>query len=301
MPKRSIQRGILRPTNRISITGRVLKLVGRSVLAGVEGGKGVDIRIPGVGVVDVEGGRIDFVEAEAAVEICERRYARADPTGSQGVCGRLDRAVLGVVDHHFVFVGVPEEDTRDDVGGVAVDDLVEEVGRVRKRIGTVPAGEDVAEDPDTLFGIFGGLQLLDHEAEGAGGVGIRSVDEIEEVTTVPEVGVESDDAQAVLVLDGISSVMEFGLVGSLSVNPAIVFPEIGDVVVAPAELLAERTRKLVGSVNGFRVGVVVAEDSEHGSCEVLLEHLEDALLGIFYIGTGQLILSVMRNEITGIF
>ena len=194
MPERRIQRCILGPTNGISITGRIFELIGRPTLAGIEGGEGIDIRIPGIGVVDVEGGGVDFVEAEAAVEIGEGRDARADPARSQCVGGGLHGAVLGVVDHDFVFVGVAEEDAGDDVGGVAVDDLVEEVGRVRKRVGTVPAGEDVAEDPDTLFGIFGGLQLLDHEAKGAGGVRVGGVDEVEEVTSVPEVGVQGDDA-----------------------------------------------------------------------------------------------------------
>ena len=47
----------------------------------------------------------------------------------------------------------------------------------------------MAEDPDTLFGIFGGLQFLDHETEGAGGVGVGGVDEVEEIASVPEVGV----------------------------------------------------------------------------------------------------------------
>ena len=87
--------------------------------------------------------------------------------------------------------------------------------------------------------------------------------------------------------------MEFGLVGGFGIDPAVVFPKVRDMIVAPAELLAKGTRKLVRSINGFWVGVVVAQDGEDGSCEVLLEHLEDTLLGIFNIGTGQLVLSVM--------
>ena len=116
MPERSIQRRILGPTDGISITGRVFELVGRSALARVEGGEGIDVCVPGIGVVDVEGSGVDFVEAEAAVEVCERRDARADPTGCQRVCGGLHSAILGVINHDFVFVGVAEEDARNDVG-----------------------------------------------------------------------------------------------------------------------------------------------------------------------------------------
>lgn len=52
---------------------------------------------------------------------------------------------MGVVDHELVFVGVSKEDVRDDVGGVAVDDLVEQVRRVGEGVRPVPAAEDVAD------------------------------------------------------------------------------------------------------------------------------------------------------------
>ena len=68
-----------------------------------------------------------------------------------------------------------------------------------------------------------------------------------------------------MVLDGICGVMQFGLLGGFGIDPAVVFPKVRDVIVAPAELLAKGTRKLVRSVDGLWVGIVVAQDSEHRS------------------------------------
>ena len=73
---------------------------------------------------------------------------------------------------------VPEKDVRDDVRSVAVDDLVEEVGGVLERVGAVPAGEDVGDEPDAFTGIFSFLELGDDEGEAAGDVGVGGVDEV---------------------------------------------------------------------------------------------------------------------------
>ena len=51
-----------------------------------------------------------------------------DPGGDERVRSGLRGAVLVVVDAHLVAVGVAEEDVGDHVRGVAVHDLVEEVG-----------------------------------------------------------------------------------------------------------------------------------------------------------------------------
>lgn len=97
------------------------------MVASIEGGEGADVCVEGVRFVDVEGGGVDFVHAEAGVEVGEGCDAGANPARGEGGVAGLDGAVVGIVDHLLVFVGVTEKDVGDDVGGVAVDDLVEEV------------------------------------------------------------------------------------------------------------------------------------------------------------------------------
>lgn len=60
---------------------------------------------------------------------------------------------------------VSEEEVRDNVGAIAVDDLVEEIGGIREGVGAVPAGENVAKDPDALAFIFGVLEFGDQKGE----------------------------------------------------------------------------------------------------------------------------------------
>lgn len=65
-----------------------------------------------------------------------------------------------------------EEDVCDHVRAVSVDNLVEEIDSVGKRVGAIPAGEDVAKDPYALAFVFGVLKLGDQEGEVAGVVGV---------------------------------------------------------------------------------------------------------------------------------
>lgn len=126
----------------------------RSSNCGVELREGVHVRVIGVCFQDLEGVGIDFVHAEARVDIGERGDAGTNPAGSEGMCGVLHRAVEGVVDHEFIFVGVTEENIRNDVWRVASDNLVEVVGRIGDRVGPIPAREDMAKDPDALALVF---------------------------------------------------------------------------------------------------------------------------------------------------
>ena len=139
MPERCIQRRIFRPIRRraVGVAGAVFELEDRAVR--VQRWEGVHVRVEGVGVVDVEGACVDLVEAEAAVEICQRGDAGADPPWCQCCVKGLDAAVVGVVDHLLVLVRVAEEDVGDDVRGVAVYDLVEEVCWVGEGVCPVPA------------------------------------------------------------------------------------------------------------------------------------------------------------------
>jgi len=89
---------------------------------------------------------------------------------------RLLGAVGSVVDHDLVFVSMAEENVRDHMGRVAVDDLIEEICGVRKRIGTIPAGKHVPDDPDTLAGVFGRLEFGDEKRLHARYVRVGSID-----------------------------------------------------------------------------------------------------------------------------
>lgn len=130
-----------------------------------------------------------------------------------GGVGGLGGGVVGVVEHDLIFVGVAKEDPGDDVGRESIDNLVEEVGGVGERVGTVPAGEDVGEDPDAFVGGFGGEEFFGQEFEDAGNVGVGGVDEVckwlsarascsskgtrltEVVVAIPEVAVDGDDSK----------------------------------------------------------------------------------------------------------
>lgn len=145
MPERRIQRRVRRPPRRLPIhlPRAILELERRARRRQL--GELRHVGVEGVGVVDVEGGGVDAVEAVAAVEVCEGRDGGPDPGGGEGGGGRLRGAVRGVEDGELVFVGVAEKDVCDDVRGVAVDDLVEEVGGI---------GEGV------LWSVLGNLDII---------------------------------------------------------------------------------------------------------------------------------------------
>ena len=99
----------------VGVAGRVFELVHGPGDGGVEFREGVDVGVEGVGVHDVEGVCVDFIHAEARVEVGERGHGRADPASGEGVSRVLHGAVERVVDHELVFVGVAEEYVGDDV------------------------------------------------------------------------------------------------------------------------------------------------------------------------------------------
>ena len=152
----------------------------------------------------------------------------------------MDGAVVGVVDHELILVGVAEEDVGDDVWAVAVDDLVEEIGWIGNGVGPVPACEDVAQDPHTLASVLGGLELLDEEGDVSAVVGVGGVDVIEEIGAVPEIGVECDDSELGVgwVIDTICGIVHSCFRGGCRCDPVVLLPECGDMVIIPALLLA---------------------------------------------------------------
>lgn len=167
VPESRVQRGILVPPDRwtVRITSRVLEAICRSCFTQtrVLG----DITEERVCLVDVEVSRVNLVEAESAVHVCQRRDAGSDPASGEGCVFVLNCAITGVVDHELVLVVVTEEYVGDDVWGVAVYDLVEEVGWVWDWIAAIPAAGDVANQPDAFVRVLGFLELLDHPGEDA--------------------------------------------------------------------------------------------------------------------------------------
>lgn len=193
-----------------------------------------------------------------------------------------------------------EENPRDDMRTIPIHDLVEQIRRVRKRVRAIPSRKHVADDPNALVGVLRGLEFVDEEGECTRGVRAGGIDEIEVVPTVPEVSIQGDDAQAIVVLDGVSRIMSFRLRGGRSINPAVVLPQSGDVVVVPTELLAERTGQRVRGIDGFGVRVVVAEGGEDGPGDVVFEQVESGCLGVFDEGSGELVLRVVSNQVAGV-
>lgn len=228
MPKGSVKRGVARPPagdgGRIERARGVLEAERGTGEGGVERGEVAHVAEIGVRVVDVEVGRVDLVEAEGGVHVGQRGDAGADPGGCEGGGGVDGGCVVCVEEGEVVFVGVAEEDAGDDVRRVAVDDLVEEVAWVGEGVGAVPAAGDVADDPDAFARVFGFLEFADHPREGARGVRIGRVDEVEVVRFVPEVRVEGDDAEAVLRLHRISAVVRATVLRCSRADPPFVQP-----------------------------------------------------------------------------
>jgi len=51
---------------------------------------------------------------------------------------------------YLILVSVTEKDVGNDMRAVAVDDLVEQVGRIWQRVSTIPSGQYVGYNPDSL-------------------------------------------------------------------------------------------------------------------------------------------------------
>ena len=71
LPVRCIQRRVCRPSDRVGVACRVLKVPDRAGLRGVEGLEGADVGVVRVGVVDGEIAGVDFVHAVARIEVCQ--------------------------------------------------------------------------------------------------------------------------------------------------------------------------------------------------------------------------------------
>ena len=100
MPKRRVQRRIIRPIEAVVCGARVVFVFEDGPgLGGVDGGERGYVGVVGVGFVDGEVAGVDFVHAEAGVDVGEGCEGGADPADVGGVGEVTGRSVVGVVDH----------------------------------------------------------------------------------------------------------------------------------------------------------------------------------------------------------
>ena len=206
----------------------------------------MNVRVPGVRVVNVGISDVDFVHAETGIEICERNYGWANPAWSLSGRGVLDRCVVCIVNHQLVFVGVSEEYVGYDVRRVAIHDLVKEIAWIIQGIGAIPAGQDMVDDPYAFTSIFSLLELLNKECELTGYVGICGIDIVVEIIPIPKITVHGNDPYAILIKNRVGCIVKFRLLGSSIINPTVHFPQICHMIVVPAELLSKGTREAMG-------------------------------------------------------
>ena len=163
MPAGSVQRSIVGPGEAVVCVARaVFVFEDGSGFGGVDGGERGHVGVEGVGFVDGEVACVDFVHAEAGIDVVQGCERRANPADVGGVGEVTGCSVIRVVDHllqcqwvhtgmssasttdQFVLMRVAEEDASNDMRREAVDDLVEQVCWIRESIGSIPAGENVA-------------------------------------------------------------------------------------------------------------------------------------------------------------
>lgn len=156
---------------RVGLTGRVLEVPVGSCTGRVPGGGEVHVGDVGMGVKDVPGLGVDLVGTETGVEVGISGGGGSDPGGRDGVLGSLGTGSVG--EGEFIVMGVSKELFGNDVGRVALDGLVVEVGPVHDAVGH--GGADVTNDPDTITGILGSLKLGNEPLEFTVGVVVRSL------------------------------------------------------------------------------------------------------------------------------
>ena len=127
VPIRRIQGSICRPTNGVSLTGRVLDLEGWTTLCGVKAREGIDIGVVRVCIIDVEIAGVDQIHPIPRVQIGQRSDARANPASGKSMSSILDCTVVGIIYHEFIFVSVAEENVGNHMWRVPVNDLIEEI------------------------------------------------------------------------------------------------------------------------------------------------------------------------------
>lgn len=156
----------------------------------------------------------------------------------------------------------------------------------------------MSNNPDAFSSIFSSLEFANDEFKGPRNVRVGRIDKIQEVALVPKVAVKCNDAEAVVILDGIGAIVSASLGCGGSVDPAFMLPEAGNMVIIPTLLLTEWARKTVRGINGFWVGVMVTESGKQGTSDVVLEQVVESQLGVLGVRTAELIGRIVRNQVT---
>jgi hypothetical protein len=158
----------------------------------------------------------------------------------------------------------------------------------------------VANDPNTLAGVFSSLELRDHEGEHSRIVRVRGIDEGKVIYAVVEVCIECNDTEAVVCFNGIGPIMQAGCRGYFWGNPTFMLPEARYMIIVPALLFSQRPGETMRCVDIRWIAVVVAESGKDWPCDIAFEHSVDAGLGVLCESTGKLILSVMSNKVPSV-
>ena len=123
---------------------------------------------------------------------------------------------------------------------------------------------------------------------------------IQKTIRVVYTSVENDNAQPVVSLDRVSTIMSSRLLRRLLADPALMLPEISHVVIIPAALLPQTPRKTMRRINISRTGVMVPKSREDRPRKESLEHLKHAGLDVLKIIPGILQLGIMRLQVSSV-
>ena len=117
-----------------------------------------------------------------------------------------------------------KEDASDGRGREAANNRVEQRGRIRKRVRTIVATENVTDDPSSLVLGFAVCEFGGQEMQDARCIWIAKVPVVENIIGVPEVGVDGYDAEAFGSSVGVCAVVRAGVLCFAVANPAVLLP-----------------------------------------------------------------------------
>lgn len=148
-------------------------------------------------------------------------------------------------------MGVSKELFGNNVGRVALDGLVVEVRPVHDTVSH--RGANMANDPDTVAGVLGGLQLCDEPLQFTVGIIVILFSIKVEVHGVAEVGIEGDDTESGGGANIVGTIVALDRVDSVRRQPA--GPVVSQAVIQPLDTSSRGgSREEIG-----RSGLVVSD------------------------------------------
>jgi len=180
-------------------------------------------------IKDVPALGIDLVDTEARVEASERCDRGSDPSSGDG--GLSGFGTRSIVESKLITMAVTKELLSNNVGRVALDDLVIESRPVLETIGH--GGADVTNDPNTLTLVLSSLQLSNQPLELTVRIVILQIGKNVKVVGVAKVGVQGNDTEAWSRAGGVGTIV-LDSVGGVLREPAR--PIIGQTVVQPRSI-----------------------------------------------------------------